>query len=147
MAPAFETPQGRWGDHRSPVVSIVKSGAPISEGIRLWLNDREWGYVLDDTAEGFGTAPVALQTADLASGGAVFRHARFESSDMFLPIQLHSPVPSALPGMLDRLIEIMQPASGGFFDVVVFDQYGQETRTRSVIYESGLETVIRDRKR
>ncbi|MEH0058809.1 hypothetical protein [Auritidibacter ignavus] len=130
MSPDFQTPRGNRFDHQPPVVSIVPSGADMDAGVRLHHNQQKEGYFLSKDVEGLGVAPISVKTADLASGGSVFRHARLESGELFLPIHVHSPVPSTLPGMYDRLIQIVQPAQSTFFDVVVFDPYLQESRTK-----------------
>src|SRR5690625_5552953 len=59
---------------------------------------------------------------------------------MFLPISLISPSPESLYDMFARLVDTVT-GQDGFFDVVFFDPYSQEARRRTVLYDSGLETV------
>lgn len=149
LAPVFQSPVGDRRDHRPPVVSIKRAEDAIESGIRLHHNQRREGYILQPEVEGLGVAPVELQSAPLASGGSVARHARLVEGDVFLPITLASPVPSALPGMFDALVEIARPGQrdeDGLplqFEVVVYDPYGQETRSRRLIFESGLGDPVR----
>ncbi|WHS27532.1 hypothetical protein [Auritidibacter ignavus] len=133
MPPVFQSPRGDRRDHKPPVVSIKPSGEPMESGIRLHHNQRREGYFLKKDVEGLGVAPVSVEAAELASGGSVFRHARLEAGDMFLPIHLHTPVPSTLPQMFDRLVQIVQPGQKRFFDVIVFDPYSPGTRTRKLM--------------
>ena len=149
MAPVFQSPVGDGRDHRPPVVSIKRAEDAVESGIRLHHNQRKEGYILQPEGEGLGVAPVELQTAPLASGGSVARHARLVEGDVFLPITLVSPVPSALPSMFDALVDIARPGQrdeDGLpyqFEVVVYDPYGQETRSRRLIFESGLGDPVR----
>ena len=149
LAPVFQSPVGDGRDHRPPVVSIKRAEDAVESGIRLHHNQRVEGYILQPEVEGLGVAPVEVQTAALASGGSVARHTRFAEGDVFLPITLVSPVPSALPGMFDALVDIVRPGQrdeDGLplqFEVVVFDPYGQETRSRRLIFESGLGDPVR----
>src|SRR5690625_1871669 len=149
MAPVFQSPVGDRLDHKPPVVSIVRAGEPVENGIRLHHNQAREGYILQPEVEGLGVAPVEVQTAALASGGSVARHSRLAEGDVFLPITLVSPVPSALPGMFDALVDIVRPGQrdeNGLpyqFEVVVFDPYSQETRSRRLVFESGLGDPVR----
>lgn len=143
LAPVTELAAGDPHDHRVPVVSITRSGSPVSEGIRLHHNQQKYGYILGPAVEGLGVAPVELQSAALAGGGSVFRHARQTEGDVFLPITLSAQSPSQLPGMFDRLVQLVQPGRGVSYDVVVWDPYGQETRTRRLVFESGLTDPTR----
>lgn len=143
LAPVYQTPAGDPHDRRVPVVSLVRSGRPIEEGIRLHHNIDRCGYILGRETEGLGVAPVELQSAPLAGGGSVFRHARLTEGEVFLPITLSAASPSHLPGMFDRLVQLVQPGRGEFYDIVVFDPYGYEARTRSVVFESGLTDPVR----
>src|SRR5699024_2249167 len=59
---------------------------------------------------------------------------------MFLPITLVSPSPESMHDMIARLVEVVTD-EGDYFDVVFFDPYYQEARRRTVIYDSGMETV------
>ena len=127
MAPVFVSPSGDGRDHRPPVVSIKRAEDAVESGIRLHHNKAKEGYFLQPEVEGLGVAPVEVQTAGLASGGSVARHTRLVEGDVFLPITLASPVPSALPGMFDALVDIVRPGQrdeNGLplqFEVVVFD--------------------------
>src|SRR5690625_1231970 len=149
LAPVFQSPVGDGRDHRPPVVSIKRAEDAVESGIRLHHNQRKEGHILQPEGEGLGVAPVELQTAPLASGGSVARHARLVEGDVFLPITLVSPVPSALPSMFDALVDIARPGQrdeDGLpyqFEVVVYDPYGQETRSRRLIFESGLGDPVR----
>lgn len=143
LAPVTELAAGDPLDHRVPVVSLVRSGRPVSEGIRLHHNRDHVGYILQPEVEGLGVAPSELQSAALAGGGSVFRHSRLTEGDVFLPITLAAKSPSQLPDMFDRLVQLVQPGRGVTYDVVVYDPYGQETRTRSLVFESGLSDPVR----
>ena len=143
LAPVTELPQGNPHDHRVPVVSLVRSGRPVSEGIRLHHNQEKYGYILGQEVEGFGVAPAELQSAALAGGGSVFRHSRLTEGDVFLPITLSAQAPSQLPEMFNELVQLVQPGRGISYDVIVYDPYEQETRTRSLVFESGLTDPTR----
>lgn len=138
MAPAFVTPQR--GVQIPPVVSIVGTGRPLSEGIRLHHNRDRYGFFLNKEIEGFGLAPFENTTQPRASGGAVLRHRRTAEGSMFLPLTLVSPNPASMYDMMAWLVDTVT-GQDGFFDVVFFDPYSQEARRRTVLYDSGLETV------
>ena len=138
VAPGFVTPQR--GVNRPPTVSIMPTGRPLSEGIRLIHNTDKYGYILDKTVEGFGLAPIENTTVAKARGGASLRNRRWDEGEMFLPITLVSPSPESMHDMFARLVEVVTD-EGDYFDVVFFDPYSQEARRRTVIYDSGLETV------
>lgn len=142
MAPVFDATGGSRQPYQPPVVSLVRSGRPVEEGVRLHYNRDDYGYSLVPGSEGLGVAPVELQTAALAGGGSVFRHSRLAEGDVFLPVQMHAPSPSQLPGMFDRLVQLVQPGRGVTYDVIVHDPYGQETRTRKLYFESGLTDPV-----
>lgn len=138
MAPVFVTPSR--GVQRPPTVSIVGTGRPLSEGIRLIHNKDRYGFILDKPIEGFGVAPVENTVTASARGGGSLRHRRWDTGDMFLPITLVSPNPESMYDMVARLVDVVT-SQDGFFDVVFFDPYSQEARRRTVLYDSGLETV------
>src|SRR5690625_2221886 len=138
MAPAFVTPQR--GVQIPPVVSIVGTGKPLSEGIQLHHNRDKYGFFLGKEIEGFGLAPFENTTQPRASGGAVLRHRRTAEGSMFLPLTLVSPNPASMYDMMAWLVDTVT-GQDGYFDVVYFDPYSQEARRRTVLYDSGLETV------
>src|SRR5690625_2073966 len=138
MAPAFVTPQR--GVQVPPVVSIVGTGKPLSEGIQLHHNRDKYGFFLGKEIEGFGLAPFENTTQPRASGGAVLRHRRTAEGSMFLPLTLVSPNPASMYDMMAWLVDTVT-GQDGYFDVVYFDPYSQEARRRTVLYDSGLETV------
>ena len=138
VAPGFVTPQR--GVQIPPVVSIVGTGRPLSEGIQLHHNRDKFGFFLNKEIEGFGLAPFENTTLPRASGGATLRHRRTAEGTMFLPLTLVSPNPSSMYDMMAWLVDTVT-GQGGFFDVVFFDPYSQEARRRTVLYDSGLETV------
>src|SRR5699024_1565271 len=138
VATGFVAPQR--GVNRPPTVSIMPTGRPLSERIRLIHNTDKYGYILDKTVEGFGLAPIENTTVAKARGGASLRNRRWDEGEMFLPITLVSPSPESMHDMFARLVEVVTD-EGDYFDVVFFDPYSQEARRRTVIYDSGLETV------
>ena len=138
VAPGFVTPQR--GVQVPPVVSIVGTGRPLSEGIRLHHNRDKFGFFLNPEIEGFGLAPFENTTQARASGGATLRHRRTAEGSMFLPLTLVSPNPALMYDMMAWLVDTVT-GQDGFFDVVYFDPYSQEARRRTVLYDSGLETV------
>ena len=138
VAPGFVTPQR--GVQIPPVVSIVGTGRPLSEGIQLHHNRDKFGFFLNKEIEGFGLAPFENTTQARASGGATLRHRRTAEGSMFLPLTLVSPNPSSMYDMMSWLVDTVT-GQDGFFDVVFFDPYSQEARRRTVLYDSGLETV------
>ena len=138
VAPGFVTPQR--GAQIPPVVSIVGTGRPLSEGIQLHHNRDKFGFFLNKEIEGFGLAPFENTVQARASGGATLRHRRTTEGSMFLPLTLVSPNPSSMYDMMAWLVDTVT-GQDGFFDVVYFDPYSQEARRRTVLYDSGLETV------
>lgn len=138
MAPGFVTPQR--GVQIPAVVSIVGTGRPLSEGIQLHHNRDKFGFFLNKEIEGFGLAPFENTTQARASGGATLRNRRTAEGSMFLPLTLVSPNPSSMYDMMAWLVDTVT-GQDGFFDVVFFDPYSQEARRRTVLYDSGLETV------
>ena len=138
MAPGFVTPPR--GVQVPPVVSIVGTGRPLSEGIQLHHNRDKFGFFLNKEIEGFGLAPFENTVQARASGGATLRHRRTTEGSMFLPLTLVSPNPSSMYDMMAWLVDTVT-GQDGFFDVVFFDPYSQEARRRTVLYDSGLETV------
>ena len=138
VAPGFVTPSR--GVQIPPVVSIVGTGRPLSEGIRLIHNKDRYGFIIDKDIEGFGLAPVENTITESSRGGGTRRHTRWATGDMFLPITLVSPNPESMYDMMAWLVDTVT-GQGGVFDVVYFDPYSQEARRRTVLYDSGLETV------
>src|SRR5690625_1076727 len=138
VAPGFVTPQR--GVQIPPVVSIVGTGRPLSEGIQLHHNRDRYGFFLNKEIEGFGLAPFENTVQARASGGATLRHRRTAEGSMFLPLTLVSPNPESMYDMMAWLVDTVT-GQDGFFDVVFFDPYSQEARRRTVLYDSGLETV------
>ena len=138
VAPGFVTPSR--GVQIPPVVSIVGTGRPLSEGIQLHHNRDKFGFFLNKEIEGFGLAPFENTIQPRASGGATLRHRRTAEGSMFLPLTLVSPNPASMYDMMAWLVDTVT-GQGGFFDVVYFDPYSQEARRRTVLYDSGLETV------
>ena len=138
VAPGFVTPQR--GVQIPPVVSIVGTGRPLSEGIQLHHNRDRYGFFLNKEIEGFGLAPFENTVQARASGGATLRNRRTAEGSMFLPLTLVSPNPESMYDMMSWLVDTVT-GQGGFFDVVFFDPYSQEARRRTVLYDSGLETV------
>ena len=138
MAPGFVTPPR--GVQVPPVVSIVGTGRPLSEGIKLHHNRDKYGFFLGKEIEGFGLSPFENTTLPRASGGATLRHRRTAEGSMFLPLTLVSPNPASMYDMMAWLVDTVT-GQDGFFDVVYFDPYSQEARRRTVLYDSGLETV------
>ena len=138
MAPGFVTPPR--GSHQPPTVSIVGTGRPLSEGIRLIHNKDRYGFIIDKDIEGFGLSPVENTITESSRGGGTRRHTRWATGDMFLPLTLVSPNPESMYDMMARLVDVVT-SQDNYFDVVFFDPYSQEARRRTVAYDSGLETV------
>ena len=138
MAPDFVTPPK--GVHRFPVTSIVPTGRPLDEGIKLFLNKDLEGFVLEPESEGLWLSPVENTVTPRATGGGSLRNRRWADGDSFLVISLHSPSPAHMYDMFARLVEVVT-AQGDYFDLVVFDPYSQEARRRTFLYESGLENL------
>src|SRR5690625_3094596 len=138
MAPDFVTPPK--GVRRLPVTSIVPTGRPLSEGIKLFLNQDGYGYILEKESEGLWLSPVENTTVPSARGGASLRNRRWAEGDSFLVLSLHSPSPEHMYDMMARLVDVVTN-QGDFFDLVVFDPYSQEARRRTFLYEDGLENL------
>ena len=138
MAPDFVTPPK--GVHRFPVTSIVPTGRPLDEGIKLFLNKDLEGFVLEPESEGLWLSPVENTVTPRATGGGSLRNRRWADGDSFLVISLHSPSPEHMYDMFARLVEVFTD-QGDYFDLVVFDPYSQEARRRTFLYESGLENL------
>ena len=138
MAPDFVTPPK--GVHRFPVTSIVPTGRPLDEGIKLFLNKDLEGFVLEPESEGLWLSPVENTVTPRATGGGALRNRRWADGDSFLVISLHSPSPAHMYDMFARLVEVVTD-QGDYFDLVVFDPYSQEARRRTFLYESGLENL------
>src|SRR5690625_2941872 len=138
MAPDFVTPPK--GVHRFPVTSIVPTGRPLDEGIKLFLNKDLEGFVLEPDSEGLWLSPVENTVVPRATGGGSLRNRRWADGDSFLVISLHSPSPEYMYDMFARLVEVVTD-QGDYFDLVVFDPYSQEARRRTFLYEDGLENL------
>ena len=138
MAPDFVTPPK--GVHRFPVTSIVPTGSPLDEGIKLFLNKDLEGFVLEPESEGLWLSPVENTVTPRATGGGSLRNRRWADGDSFLVISLHSPSPEYMYDMFARLVEVVTHQDD-YFDLVVFDPYSQEARRRTFLYESGLENL------
>src|SRR5699024_86536 len=138
MAPDFVTPPS--GVSRIPVTSIVRTARPLSEGIKLLLNQDGYGYILEKESEGLWLSPVQNTTVPSARGGASLRNRRCAEGDSFLVLSLHSPSPEHMYDMMARLVDVVTNQSD-YFDLVVFDPYSQETRRRTLLYEDGLENL------
>src|SRR5699024_12111408 len=89
MAPDFVTPPK--GVRRLPVTSIVPTGRPLSEGIKLFLNQDGYGYILEKESEGLWLSPVENTTVPSARGGASLRNRRWAEGGSFLVLSLQSP--------------------------------------------------------
>ena len=122
MAPDFVTPPK--GVHRFPVTSIVPTGRPLDEGIKLFLNKDLEGFVLEPESEGLWLSPVENTVTPRATGGGSLRNRRWADGDSFLVISLHSPSPAHMYDMFARLVEVVTD-QGDYFDLVVFDPYSQ----------------------
>ena len=138
MAPDFVTPPS--GPRRVPVTSIVPTGRPLDEGIKLFLNQDGYGFILEDESEGLWLSPVENTVTPRATGGGSLRNRRWADGDSFLVISLHSPSPEHMYDMFARLVEVVTD-QGDYFDLVVFDPYSQEARRRTFLYEDGLENL------
>lgn len=138
MAPDFVTPPK--GVRRLPVTSIVPTGRPLDEGIKLFLNQDGYGYILEKESEGLWLSPVENTTVPSARGGSSLRNRRWAEGDSFLVLSLHSPSPEYMYDMFARLVSVVTSQSD-YFDLVVFDPYSQEARRRTFLYEDGLENL------
>lgn len=138
VAPDFVTPPS--GPRRVPVTSIVPTGRPLGEGIKLFLNQDGHGFILEKESDGLWLAPVENTTVAAARGGSTLRHKRWAEGDSHLVLSLHSPSPESMYDMFARLVEVVTN-QGDYFDLVVFDPYSQEARRRTFLYDSGLEDL------
>ena len=138
VAPDFVTPPS--GPRRVPVTSIVPTGRPLEEGIKLFLNQNGHGFILEKESDGLWLAPVENTTVAAARGGSTLRHKRWAEGDSHLVLSLHSPSPEHMYDMFARLVEVVT-GQGDYFDLVVFDPYSQEARRRTFLYDSGLENL------
>src|SRR5690625_3737439 len=138
MAPDFVTPPS--GVRRIPVTSIVPTGRPLDEGIKLFLNQDGYGFILEKESEGLWLSPVENTVTASSRGGGTLRNRRWAEGDSFLVLSLHSPSPEHMYDMMARLVDVVTN-QGDFFDLVVFDPYSQETRRRTLLYEDGLENL------
>src|SRR5699024_8826560 len=138
MAPDFVTPPS--GGRRIPVTSIVPTGRPLDEGIKLFLNQDGYGFILEKESEGLWLSPVENTVTASSRGGGTLRNRRWAEGDSFLVLSLHSPNPEHMYDMMARLVDVVTNQDH-FFDLVVFDRYSQETRRRTLLYEDGLENL------
>ena len=138
VAPDFVTPPS--GPRRVPVTSIVPTGRPLDEGIKLFLNQDGHGFILEKESDGLWLAPVENTTVAAARGGSTLRHKRWAEGDSHLVLSLHSPSPESMYDMFARLVEVVT-GQGDYFDLVVFDPYSQEARRRTFLYDGGLENL------
>src|SRR5690625_483322 len=138
MAPDFVTPPS--GVRRIPVTSIVPTGRPLDEGIKLFLNQDGYGFILEKESEGLWLSPVENTVTASSRGGGTLRNRRWAEGDSFLVLSLHSPSPEHMYDMMARLVDVVTNQSD-YFDLVVFDPYSQETRRRTLLYEDGLENL------
>ena len=138
VAPDFVTPPS--GPRRVPVTSIVPTGRPLGEGIRLFLNQDGHGFILEKESDGLWLAPVENTTVAAARGGSTLRHKRWAEGDSHLVLSLHSPSPEHMYDMFARLVEVVT-GQGDYFDLVVFDPYSQEARRRTFLYDGGFENL------
>src|SRR5699024_4377542 len=138
MAPDFVTPPK--GVRRLPVTSIVPTGRPLSEGIKLFLNQDGYGFILEKESEGLWLSPVENTTVPSARGGSSLRNRRWAEGDSFLVLSLHSPSPEHMYDMMARLVDVVR-SQGGYFDLVFFVPYSLGARRRILLYEVGLEAL------
>src|SRR5690625_4460815 len=138
MAPDFVTPPK--GVRRLPVTSIVPTGRPLDEGIKLFLYGDGHGFLLEKGSEGLVFSSVEMTVTALSRGGGTLRIRRWSEGSSFLVLSLHSPNPEHMYDMMARLVDVVTN-QGDFFDLVVFDPYSQETRRRTLLYEDGLENL------
>lgn len=121
------------------VVSIVQTGRPLAEGIRLERNQDNQGFRLSPGVEGLWVAPMDNTVRPRASGGAVLKHRRWSDGTVFLPMALKLLSHAAMSDEFARLVSTVS-GKRGMFDIVMFDPFSQEARRRSVLYEGGLES-------
>lgn len=138
MAPDFVTPPN--GVRQLPVTSIVPTGRPLDEGIKLFLNGDGHGFLLEKESEGLWLSPVENTVTASSRGGGTLRNRRWAEGSSFLVLSLHSPNPEHMYDMMARLVDVVTN-QGDFFDLVVFDPYSQEARRRTFLYEDGLENL------
>ena len=127
---------GPEGERESLVVSLFGD----DDEIRLQTGPSGYGYRLLEESDGIGPAPVEHTSTPIASGGSVLRHQRFDEGTMYLVIKCSAPSGPELHEMVDRLTRILSPAEGGA-RLGVWSPYSQESRSRTVYYESGLEST------
>src|SRR5699024_6157243 len=82
FAPDFVTPPS--GVRRMPVTSIVPTGLPLDEGIKLFLNQDGYGFILEKESEGLWLSPVENTVTASSRGGGTLRNRRWAEGDSFL---------------------------------------------------------------
>src|SRR5690625_7465102 len=100
MAPDFVTPPS--GVRRIPVTSIVPTGRPLDEGIKLFLNPDGYGFILEKESEGLWLSPVENTVTASARGGRNLRNGRRAEGDGFLVLSLLSSYPEHMSDMFHR---------------------------------------------
>src|SRR5690625_1914327 len=110
MAPDFVTPPS--GVRRIPVTSIVPTGRPLDEGIKLFLNQDGYGFILEKESEGLWLSPVENTVTASSRGGGTLRNRRWSEGDSFLVPSLHSPNPEHMYDMMARLMVLVRVQSG-----------------------------------
>src|SRR5690625_2655926 len=138
MAPDFVTPPS--GVRRIPVTSIVPTGRPLDEGIKLFLNQDGYGFILEKESEGLWLSPVENTVTASSRGGGTLRNRRWAEGGSFLVLSLHSPSPEPMYDMFARPVAVVTSQSG-CFDLVVFAPYSQGAGRRTFLYEDGLEDL------
>jgi hypothetical protein len=133
MAPEFVTPPA--GTSERMTVSLVSSGGQI----RLRTNGQGFGYILHQSVEGLGVGAVENTMAPLSTGGAVLRHQRLVETDMMLPIIVRSPAGPGIRSMMKDLQDVLMVADGTA-QILVYDPYSGEARSRRIAYRDGLAT-------
>lgn len=133
MAPEFVTPAA--GPSERMTVSLVSSAGAL----RLRTNSYGFGYILHQSVEGLGVGAVENTLAPLASGGAVLRHQRLVETDMMLPIIVRSPSGPGIRQMMKALQDVLMVADGTA-EILVYDPYTGEARSRRIAYRDGLAT-------
>src|SRR5699024_2020132 len=138
MAPDFVTPPS--GVRRIPVTSIVPTGRPLSDGIKLFMNQDGYRYRAELKAEALWYSPLENTVTAASRGSGCLPNGRCAEGDSFLVLSVHSPSPEHMYDMMARLVDVVTNQSD-YFDLVVFDPYSQETRRRTLLYEDGMENL------
>src|SRR5690625_7743618 len=88
MAPDFVTPPS--GVRRIPVTSIVPTGRPLDEGIKLFLNQYGYGFILEKESEVLWLSPVEYTVTVSSRGVGDLCIIRWAMVNYFLVQLLHS---------------------------------------------------------